>query len=235
MVAWYKTHRNFNVKKHRKSENKKHRRASETNMGTIGRRLPHCRCFPGWDGDDVGDGGDDDGGDHGDDYNLGIRNLRLYATGSTIDGDKFKTQILARQVGEIFRLMQKHTCSHKNISKYWWSRWSRRWRCSSWSETYRHPWAGALIIIKCRWQFFDTIISTCVNSMNPIVIIWWQSRCFIITLISPGTQWCERSKLVVHSFSKFSLLSLSSVSTFFKVHFRAPQSCSKIFFRSSLF
>ena len=32
-------------------------------MGTIGRRLPHCRCFPGWDGDDVGDGGDDDGGD----------------------------------------------------------------------------------------------------------------------------------------------------------------------------
>ena len=27
-----------------------------------------------------------------------VRNLRLYATGSTIDGDKFKTQILARQV-----------------------------------------------------------------------------------------------------------------------------------------
>ena len=137
-------------KKHRKSENEKHRRASETNMGTIGRRLPHCRCFPGWDGGDVGDGGD-----RGDDYNLRIRNLRLYATGSTIDGDKFKTQILARQVGEIFRLMQKHPFSHKNISKYWWSRWSRRWRCSSWSETYRRPWAGALIIIKCRWQFFD--------------------------------------------------------------------------------
>ena len=69
MVAWYKTHRNFNVKKHRKSENKKHRRASETNMGTIGRRLPHCRCFPGWDGGDVGDDGDDDGGDVGDDGN----------------------------------------------------------------------------------------------------------------------------------------------------------------------
>ena len=70
MVTWYKTHRNLDIEKHRKSENAKHRRASETNMGTIGRRLPHCRCFPGWDGGGVGDGdgGDGHGHGHGGDY-----------------------------------------------------------------------------------------------------------------------------------------------------------------------